>query len=163
MDLQLSGKRALVTGSSVGTGESIARALAREGVAVAVHGRGPERARRVADEIEAAGGEAVVVLGDLTQDEEVTRMLDHTERLLDGIDILVNNAGGSGEKQVWEKTAANDWAAAYDQTFWLRSASSIASCPRCGTWVGVGSSTYPVCPERCHLRWVRITRRAKRP
>jgi 3-oxoacyl-[acyl-carrier protein] reductase len=107
MDLQLSGKRALVTGSSVGIGESIARALAREGVTVAVHGRDPERTQCVADEIGAAGGKAVVVLGDLTQDEEVTRMLDEAERLLGGIDILVNNAGGSGKKQVWEKTAAS--------------------------------------------------------
>ncbi len=39
MDLRLSGKRALVTGSSVGIGETIARTLAVEGVAVAVHGR----------------------------------------------------------------------------------------------------------------------------
>lgn len=115
MDLQLSGKRALVTGSSVGIGESIARALAREGVAVAVHGRDHERAQRVADDIEAAGGQAIVVLGDLTQDEEVKRMVDEAERLLGHIDILVNNAGGSGEKQFWEKTAASDWASAYDR------------------------------------------------
>jgi len=115
MDLQLSGKRALVTGSSIGIGESIAQALAREGVAVAVHGRDPERALRVANEIKIAGGKAVVVLGNLTQDEEVTRMLDEAEGLLGGIDILVNNAGGSGEKQAWEKTAASDWAAAYDR------------------------------------------------
>lgn len=112
MDLQLSGKRALVTGSSIGIGESIAQALAREGVAVAVHGRDPERALRVANEIKIVGGKAVVVLGNLTQDEEVTRMLDEAELLLGGIDILVNNAGGSGEKQGWEKTAASDWAAA---------------------------------------------------
>ncbi len=82
---------------------------------MAVHGRDGERANRVASQIEAAGGKAVVVLGDLTQDEEVKRMIDEAERLLGGIDILVNNAGGSGEKQLWENTAAADWAAAYDR------------------------------------------------
>jgi NAD(P)-dependent dehydrogenase (short-subunit alcohol dehydrogenase family) len=41
MDLRLQGKRALVTGSSIGLGEAIARALAAEGVAVAIHGRQP--------------------------------------------------------------------------------------------------------------------------
>ncbi len=115
MDLQLSGKRALVTGSSVGIGETIARTLAIEGVAVAVHGRERERAERVAGEIVAAGGRAVVVLGDLTRDDEVKRIAEEAGRRLGGVDILVNNAGGSGEKQVWEETPAADWAAAYDR------------------------------------------------
>ena len=115
MDLSLKGKRALVTGSSVGIGEAIVRALPAEGAAVAVHGREQERARRVAAEIMAAGGKAVVVLGDLTRDDEVERMAEEARRLLGGVDILVNNAGGSGEKQAWEETAAADWAAAYDR------------------------------------------------
>ena len=46
MDLRLQGKRALVTGSSIGLGEAIARALAAEGVAVAIHGRQPKRKMR---------------------------------------------------------------------------------------------------------------------
>jgi NAD(P)-dependent dehydrogenase (short-subunit alcohol dehydrogenase family) len=48
MDLRLQGKRALVTGSSIGLGEAIARALAAEGVAVAIHGRQPKRTYAVA-------------------------------------------------------------------------------------------------------------------
>ena len=115
MDLQLGGKRALVTGSSIGIGEAIARALTAEGVAVAVHGRERERAERVAREITAAGGRAVAVLGDLTRDDEVKRVAEEAGRLLGGVDILVNNAGGSGEQQVWEETPAADWAAAYDR------------------------------------------------
>jgi 3-oxoacyl-[acyl-carrier protein] reductase len=69
MDLQLQGKRALVTGSSIGLGEAIARALAAEGVAVAIHGRQPERTFAVAAEIEALGGRTAVVLGDLTVEQ----------------------------------------------------------------------------------------------
>src|SRR5207247_6682817 len=68
MNLQLEGKRALVTGSSSGIGEGVARALAEEGVAVVVHGRSRERAQRVASEIAASGGKAFVALGDLATD-----------------------------------------------------------------------------------------------
>jgi 3-oxoacyl-[acyl-carrier protein] reductase len=100
MDLRLSGKRALITGSSIGIGEAIAHALAAEGAAVAVHGRHRERADLVAKQILAAGGKAVVVLGDLTNDEDAGRMADEAQRLLGGVDILVNNAGGSSEKQI---------------------------------------------------------------
>ena len=115
MDLHLSGKRALITGSSIGIGEAIARGLAAEGVTVAIHGRNRERADRVAQEIAAAGGKVVVVLGDVTSDDDVVRMAGEAERLLGGVDILVNNAGGSGEKHIWENTPANDWAEAYDR------------------------------------------------
>ena len=63
MDLRLQGKRALVTGSSIGLGEAIARALAAEGVAVAIHGRQPKRTYAVAADIEAHGSRVAVVLG----------------------------------------------------------------------------------------------------
>jgi NAD(P)-dependent dehydrogenase (short-subunit alcohol dehydrogenase family) len=68
MDLQLNGKRAVVTGSSSGIGEAIAKILAAEGAAVVVHGRREAQAKRVAAEIVAVGGKAVVVLGDLGSD-----------------------------------------------------------------------------------------------
>ena len=126
MDLQLSGKRALVTGSSIGIGEAIVRALAAEGATVAVHGRDRARAARVAADIMSTGGKAAVVSGDLTRDGEVRQMADEAMRLLGGVDILVNNAGGSGEKQVWEKTPAADWAAAYDRN--VLAAVRITNC-----------------------------------
>ena len=113
MDLQLAGKRALVTGSSIGIGEAIVRVLTAEGVEVAVHGRDQARADRVAQDIILADGKAVVVLGDLTDDAEVGRLVNDAGRLLGDVDNLVNNAGGSGPKQVWEHTPAEDWAAAY--------------------------------------------------
>jgi 3-oxoacyl-[acyl-carrier protein] reductase len=61
MDLELTGKRALVTGSSAGLGAAIARLLAAEGAAVVVHGRDAGRAQRVAESI----GAAAVAIGDL--------------------------------------------------------------------------------------------------
>lgn len=82
MDLQLNGRRALVTGSSIGIGETIARALAEEGVAVAVHGRDRSRAEAVARTIKDQGGAAVVVTGDLTDDAAVAEIVRDSERLL---------------------------------------------------------------------------------
>ena len=68
MDLRLAGKRALVTGSSSGIGEAIAKLLAAEGVAVVVHGRDESRANAVAEAIRTGGGGAEVALGDLATD-----------------------------------------------------------------------------------------------
>lgn len=58
MDLQLAGKRALITGSSSGIGSEIARMLAAEGIGVVVHGRNAERTQAVVRQIEDAGGRA---------------------------------------------------------------------------------------------------------
>lgn len=63
------------------------------------------------------GGEAVVVVGDLTDAAAVARIIADSERLLGGIDILVNNAGGSSDKHVWEETPAESWVAAFDRNF----------------------------------------------
>lgn len=92
MDLHLKGRRVLVTGSSSGIGEGIARALADEGCAVVVHGRNAERAQKVASAIGAAG----IALGDLSTDEGAASVHEQAVAALGGpIEILVNNAGGS--------------------------------------------------------------------
>ncbi|WP_186130826.1 SDR family NAD(P)-dependent oxidoreductase [Burkholderia gladioli] len=116
MDLQLRGKRALVTGSSKGIGEAIARKLAQEGALVVVHGRDAAQAGAVADDIVRQGGRAHVVLGDLTREAEVERLVDDARRLAGSIDIVVNNAGGSGgAKETWAETRPDSWASAYDR------------------------------------------------
>ncbi|MEG3088164.1 SDR family NAD(P)-dependent oxidoreductase [Sphingomonas sp. PB4P5] len=115
MDLQLNHKTALVTGSSKGIGEAIAMALAREGAAVVVHGRDQEQARRVVNAIVASGGRAHAVLGDLTQDDAVERLVAEAQEAVGAIDILVNNAGGSGPKNDWGSTTSAGWASTYDR------------------------------------------------
>jgi 3-oxoacyl-[acyl-carrier protein] reductase len=90
----LKGKRALVTGSSTGIGAAVAKELARLGVAVAVHGnKNAGAAEAVAAEIRAAGGKAVVVLGDVSRSGEAQKIVDAAVAGLGGLDILVNNAG----------------------------------------------------------------------
>lgn len=92
MDLQLKGKRALVTGSSSGIGEAIARMLVQEGASVVIHGRNRERAEKIASEINAAG----IALGDLGTDEGAVAVYGEARKALGGnIEILINNAGGS--------------------------------------------------------------------
>src|SRR6516165_11883508 len=95
MDLQLADKRALVTGSTSGIGAEIARMLALEGVKVVVHGRDRVRAQAVVSGIEANGGQAAIVLGDLMTADGVETVIRATEQAMGSIDILVNNAGGS--------------------------------------------------------------------
>lgn len=92
MDLKLAGRRALVTGSSSGIGEAIARMLAQDGAAVVVHGRNRERAENVATQINAAG----IAIGDVATDEGAATVYQQARAALGGnIEILVNNAGGS--------------------------------------------------------------------
>lgn len=112
MDLQLAGKRALVTGSSSGIGEAIVKLLAAEGAAVVVQGRNEGRANAVAQAIRAEGGSAEVALGDLTTDAGADAVA--VAALAGGpIDILVNNAGFIGYLS-WAEATAADWAETYN-------------------------------------------------
>lgn len=116
MDLQLKGKVALVTGSSKGIGEAIARTLAKEHATVIVHGRDMAQTARVAADMLAQGGVAHAVTGDLTDDDQVRRMLDDATSAAGPVDILVNNAGGSGGlKDDWTTTRPSSWLASFDR------------------------------------------------
>lgn len=95
MDLQLKGKRALVTGSSSGIGRAIAEIFAAEGVSVAVHGRNRQRIDDTAASIRDRGGIAHTILGDLATDQGAADVIQAVEQAFGGIDILVNNIGGN--------------------------------------------------------------------
>lgn len=94
MDLQLQGKRALVTGGSRGIGKAVARTLALEGVDVALLARDAARLDSAAAELAAASGRTVVgVRGDTTDDASVRAAVAEAVRRLGGpVDILVNAA-----------------------------------------------------------------------
>jgi len=86
---------AWVTGSSRGIGAEIARAFAREGASVALHGRDEAALAEVERQIRAEGGTAVSVAGDLGHSETLDRMRVRIESALGPIGILVANAGGN--------------------------------------------------------------------
>src|SRR6266404_8523299 len=114
MDLALRGKRALVTGSTGGIGEGIAKTLAREGAAVVVQGRNEAAAQRVQSEIEAAGGKAIVAIGDLATDDGAKRVVDKAQAVFGAIDILVNNAGAY-EVRGWTDSTPQQWLDAFNE------------------------------------------------
>jgi NAD(P)-dependent dehydrogenase (short-subunit alcohol dehydrogenase family) len=117
MDLQLAGKRALVTGSTSGIGAEIARMLALEGVKVVIHGRDRGRADRVIADIEAKRGQAAVALGDLMTADGVEAVIKATQLAVGHVDILVNNAGGSNSSTMsgWFETPVEAWTDSYRQ------------------------------------------------
>ena len=94
-DARLSGRTAVVTGSTSGIGAATARLLAAEGATVVVSGRDAERGRDVVDQIEADGGAAMFVPADLGGPYAGLRAFaaEATEALGGRVDVLVNNAG----------------------------------------------------------------------
>jgi NAD(P)-dependent dehydrogenase (short-subunit alcohol dehydrogenase family) len=97
MDLQLSGKRAIVTGGSRGIGKAIARALASEGVDVVIAARNKEALQVTARELSAATGRRIIpAVADTGNEASVNALIAATVRELGGVDILVNNAALPG-------------------------------------------------------------------
>jgi NAD(P)-dependent dehydrogenase (short-subunit alcohol dehydrogenase family) len=93
MDLQLGGKRAIVTGGSRGIGFAIAAALAGEGADLALLARDPERLAAAAKQLASDHGRQVLTLpADTTDDTAVRAAIARTADELGGVDILVNNA-----------------------------------------------------------------------
>ncbi len=95
MENELSGKVALVTGSSQGIGRGVALELARGGCDVMLTGRGEAKLNAVATEIEALGRKAVVHIADLTATSEPSGLVHALGRAFGRLDILVCNAGAA--------------------------------------------------------------------
>jgi 3-oxoacyl-[acyl-carrier protein] reductase len=96
MDLQLSGKTALVTGASRGIGRAIALGLAREGVKLAIAARRVNLLEELAREIVSArSGEPLVLESDLDHEGAAEKLAAQAEKGLGRVDILINAAGGS--------------------------------------------------------------------
>lgn len=110
-DLGMAGKVALVTGSSRGIGESIAKLLAVQGVKVAInYYKGMHDAKRIVREIEENGGKAVAIGADVRSEEQVRRMIEKVNKTLGNIDILVNNAVRDFKPSSFERTSWKDVA-----------------------------------------------------
>lgn len=109
---ELTGRTAIVTGGGRNIGRAIALAFAEAGAAVVVNGRSDRAAvDAVVKEIEARGGKAVAVMGDVGEEATAAALVDAASRF-GGVDILVNNAAGRPEKRFEEMTLA-DWRAVH--------------------------------------------------
>ncbi len=110
MDLELTGKKAIVTGGSRGIGKAIARELALEGVDVVIAARDKATLDETASELAAETKRRIIPLVvDTTKWEDVQNMVDSTVATLGGVDILVNSAamvGGQVRGTLSEATQA---------------------------------------------------------
>ncbi|CAB3766601.1 3-oxoacyl-ACP reductase [Burkholderia sp. MSh2] len=108
MDLGLTGKVAIVTGSARGLGAATARRLAQEGASVVVTDINAELAQATAKALRDDGLAAHCVVGDITQAADVQRLVDETVAHFGGVHILVNNAGAPRDKYL-VKMSEDDW------------------------------------------------------
>ena len=105
---RLAGRVALVTGASRGIGRATARALAREGCAVALAARNEKELREAAGEIEADGGRALVLAADVADAAQAEALPGRAQQGLGGLDFLINNAGIGCRGKV-DELALADW------------------------------------------------------
>ena len=118
MDLQLTGKVAIVTGSSKGLGLASAQALVNEGCRVTICARGGAALDAAADELTRAAGQSDAVLAvtaDVATEEGCAKVVAATASRFGRVDILVNNVGKAAGTDVVATTDA-DWQSAIDQT-----------------------------------------------
>jgi NAD(P)-dependent dehydrogenase (short-subunit alcohol dehydrogenase family) len=114
----LADKVAVVTGVGAGLGKAAALALAREGAAVGLVARTESRLEEVAKEIEAAGGRAAVVPGNVAKPEDCARVAETVARELGGIDILVNSAFRGDKSEPFESADLTLWRKVFDVNLW---------------------------------------------
>jgi 3-oxoacyl-[acyl-carrier protein] reductase len=114
MDLDLTGRIALVTGGSKGIGAAITRQLAREGVRVGIAARPSDELERLATEVTEAKGVCAVLPVDVRNADAIGQCVEKLGSTWGGIDILVNNVGGALRFGGFEELSDDDWMQAFD-------------------------------------------------
>lgn len=110
--MKLQGKTAIVTGGGRDIGSAIAVKLASEGANVAINYFASSKgADETVAKIEAAGGKAIAVQGDLNKQEDVDALTQKTVDAFGGIDVLVNNAGGLIARKTISDMSLEHWNA----------------------------------------------------
>jgi 3-oxoacyl-[acyl-carrier protein] reductase len=138
MDLELSGKVAVVTGTSVGLGREIAKVLAAEGARTVIVARRANLLATLQDEIERAGGARPLALPlDLYTPDAPARISDAALSTYGRVDILINNAGGS-RPIPWDSPDA-----AWDESFSIN-------------FTAVRRTTHALLPGMIERRWGRV-------
>lgn len=118
MDLQLTDKVAIVTGSSRGLGLASARSLIAEGCRVCICARGPEQLAAAAVEVEAVARRPNMIMtvqADVSTADGISMVIERTVERFGGLDILVNNVGRAAGKELLDTSDA-EWQAAFDET-----------------------------------------------
>jgi 3-oxoacyl-[acyl-carrier protein] reductase len=115
MDLKLTGKIVLITGSSRGIGLATAKAFAGEGARVMLSARSAEPLRDAEAALRAAGAEVAAHSADVGDPAEAARLIDAAVASYGGIDVLVNNVGGGGGGARIADSSDDDWRGALER------------------------------------------------
>ncbi|MCT7662369.1 SDR family oxidoreductase [Shinella kummerowiae] len=111
---RLTNKVAIITGASSGIGRAAALLFARQGAKVVLSARGQERLEAVADEIRAAGGAAIAVAGDVSEEAQHEALVEAATAEFGGVDIAFNNAGTTGPVGPLPALSMADWQSVLD-------------------------------------------------
>ena len=112
--MDLTGKRALITGGTKGIGAAIAVDLARQGCDVAINGRNEDSSTaEVRHAIEATGRKCISIIADVAKPDDVDRLVDDAVAGLGGLDILVHSAGGGSPGRI-EDCPPQQWKDTFD-------------------------------------------------
>src|SRR5207247_2511583 len=159
MDLGLEGKRAIVTGGSLGIGRAIARELAREGVDVAIVARSKDQLEATANELSAETGRRIIPLAaDVTSREQVDAMVAQAAAQLGGLHILVNSGSAPGGSA----TATGPIESVVDDDLLQDFNVKYVGALRCARWPR-GRRSWASPPRRSSAAITRTTRRAATP
>lgn len=106
--MRLEGKAGVITGAGSGMGREVVLAMCAEGAKIVCFDKNLEGAEKTAGEAEAAGGTAIAVEGDVTNEQQISDGIARCRQEFGGFDIIHNNAGVQLEKQLHE-TSVEDW------------------------------------------------------
>ncbi|XP_068623373.1 3-oxoacyl-[acyl-carrier-protein] reductase FabG-like [Battus philenor] len=114
-------KVVVVTGSSSGIGAATAKEFSKEGAHVVIVGRNEEKLKNVRDQCDNVGKEPLVLVADITKEDEAKSVIDKTITTYGKLDVLVNNAGMSREVDILDKNFMED----YDRIITLNLRSAV--------------------------------------
>ena len=106
---RFAGKTILITGATSGIGEATALRAAAEGANVVVAGRDEQRGQAVVEKIKLDGGDAIFVKGDLTNENDVVRLIKTAEGKFGDIQLFVNNAGVASDPDRVDEYSTEQW------------------------------------------------------
>jgi NADP-dependent 3-hydroxy acid dehydrogenase YdfG len=108
MENKIAGKVVVITGASSGLGEAAARLLSAEGASVVLGARRVDRLKSLVDQLNRSGGKARAVVTDVTDREQVKRLVDEAVQTFGRIDVMINNAGIMPRAPL-ERLTIDDW------------------------------------------------------
>lgn len=138
----MEGKVALVTGASQGLGKALALAYAEQGAKVVINSRSEDSIQPVAEEVEEKGAEVLAVAADVSEADEVQKLVDAVVGQFGRIDVLVNNAGVLGPRVEILEFPEDEWRKVIDANLtgpYLVSKAAIPHMPEGGSIINVVS------------------------